>query len=367
LAQALTDAGRLAGAEANIKEAVALSQSGDTPPTVETADILYQYGYFSLNAKSDPELAKTLFNQALVIYRNVPGDQRLGIASTLGGLSNADQWSGNFVNAEQLVRDSMNLLGATVGRNHPDYAAAMANLGYLLMQQGKYAEAEQMLNESLQIERGDFGLDNQRVASIEADLGTVYEREGDPVRAMKMTQDAARIISQRLGADTYMAAYFMDAVAKLYLDGGNLDAAESTARKVLAIYEKTLPPRHLYVAASRHLLGEVLLRRGKLTEAEAELRAALDIDLDSAGTGGWRSARNEASLGWLLIAENNSADGEPLLVAARLKLLKTVGPLHPEAELATKRLAEYYREHHREAEAARILGELKQPAASVLR
>jgi hypothetical protein len=111
----------------------------------------------------------------------------------------------------------------------------------------------------------------------------------------------------------------------------------------------------------------VLLRRGKLTEAEAELRAALDIDLDSAGTGGWRSARNEASLGWLLIAENNSADGEPLLVAARLKLLKTVGPLHPEAELATKRLAEYYREHHREAEAARILGELKQPAASVLR
>ena len=60
LSQAQTDAGRLAGAEANIKEAVALSQSGNAPPSVETADILFQYGHFSLNAKSDPELAKTL-------------------------------------------------------------------------------------------------------------------------------------------------------------------------------------------------------------------------------------------------------------------------------------------------------------------
>ncbi len=137
LSQALADAGRLAGAEANIREAVALSQTGDARPSVETADILYQYGLFSLNAKSDPELAKTLFNQALVIYRSVPGDQRLGIATTLGALSGAAQWSGNFVNAEQLMRDSMNLMGATVGRNHPDYAATIANLGLLAHAAGK--------------------------------------------------------------------------------------------------------------------------------------------------------------------------------------------------------------------------------------
>jgi len=136
---------------------------------------------------------------------------------------------------------------------------------------------------------------------------------------------------------------------------------------VLAIYEKSLPPRHLYVAATRHLLGEVLLRRGQLREAEVELRAALEMDLSSAGPGDWRAARTEASLGWLLIAENNSAEGEQMLVAARSKMLKKVGPLHPEVELATKRLVDYYRAHHRDAEAVRVLNELKQPAASVLR
>jgi hypothetical protein len=115
------------------------------------------------------------------------------------------------------------------------------------------------------------------------------------------------------------------------------------------------------------LLGEVLLRRGQLSDAETELRAALDIDLGAAGPGDWRAARTEASLGWLLIAQNNSAEGEPMLVAARSKLLKTVGPLHPEVELATKRLAEYYRAHHRDAEAARVLAELKPIPAPVLR
>ncbi|HTD74288.1 MAG TPA: tetratricopeptide repeat protein, partial [Steroidobacteraceae bacterium] len=365
LSQALNDAGRLAGADANIKEAVALSRSG--PPSVETADILYQYATFSLNAKSDPEAATKLFTEALGIFRSVPGDQRLGIASTLGALSGAAQWAGKFANAEQLIRDSINLLGATVGRNHPDYATAMGNLGYLLMQQGKYADAELTLNEAIEIERGDFGVDNPRVATIEADLGTVYEREGDPVRAMKITQDALRIVSQRLDPNHYLVGYFMDAVAKLYLDAGNLDAAERTARQVLAIYEKSLPARHLYVAATRHLLGEALLRREQFTDAERELRAALDIDVATAGVDNWRAARAEASLGWLLIAKGNAAEGEPMLVAARSKLLQSVGPLHPEVALASQRLAQYYRLHHRDADATRVLAEVKQVPNSVLR
>ncbi|HEX3951655.1 MAG TPA: serine/threonine-protein kinase [Steroidobacteraceae bacterium] len=367
LAQSLNDAGRLGGAEASIKEAVALSRPGDAPLTVATADILYQYGYFELTAKSDPQAAGKLFSQALSIYRALPGDQRYGIASTLGALSAAAQWTGDFAKGEQLMREAINLFGATVGRNHPDYAAVMASLGYLLMEEGKYAEAEQALNEARQIERDDFGRDNQRVASIEANLGTVYEREGDPVRAMNITQDALRIASERLGPDHYLVGYFKDAVAKLQLDAGDLQAAESTARQVLAIYDKSLPARHLFVAATRHLLGEVLLQRGQLTDAERELRAALDIDLGSAGPADWRAARTEASLGWLLIAENNAAEGDPMLVAARTKLLKSLGPRHPEVALASERLAQYYRSHHRDADAARVLAELKQAPAAVLR
>ncbi|MGC1522920.1 MAG: hypothetical protein WA803_15375, partial [Steroidobacteraceae bacterium] len=113
--------------------------------------------------------------------------------------------------------------------------------------------------------------------------------------------------------------------------------------------------RHLYLASTHQLLGEVLLRRGSLAAAETELRTALDISNALAGTTSWRTARSEASLGWLLTLRNDAAEGEPMLVAARSKLLALKGAQDPAAQLATARLAEYYRTHHRDDEAARVL------------
>jgi tetratricopeptide (TPR) repeat protein len=355
LAQAQTDGGRFVGAETNIQQALSLSQGGNAPPSAETADILFQYAHFLLAAKSDPERASKLFTEALGIYRSVPGDQHLAIASTLSSLASPAIWSGDFVLAEQYQREGLNLLRSTVSHNYPDYASSLEGLGYILTERGKYAEAEQILNEALQIARGDFGEDNQRVASIEANLGTVYQREGNPVRAMAVTEDALRIVTIRLGPTHYLVGYFLDALANLYLVADNWSAAENYARQALAIYAQSLPVRHSFVAATRHLIGEVLLRRGQFAAAEVELRAALDIDSSSAGAGNWRTARTEASLGWLLISENKAIEGEPMLVAAQKKLFATLGPQHPEVMLATSRLAEYYRAHHRDAEAVKIL------------
>jgi hypothetical protein len=60
-------------------------------------------------------------------------------------------------------------------------------------------------------------------------------------------------------------------------------------------------------------------------------------------------------LGWALITRDKAAEGEPMLVSARAKLLATVGPQNPATKQATTRLAEYYRAHHRDAEAVRVL------------
>jgi hypothetical protein len=111
----------------------------------------------------------------------------------------------------------------------------------------------------------------------------------------------------------------------------------------------------LYIASTHQLLGEVLLRQGSLAAAETEIRTALDMNVGLAGPDSWRSARSEAGLGWTLIARDKSAEGEPMLLAARSKLLATVGPGHPATQQATAWLVEYYRAHHRNAEAARVL------------
>jgi serine/threonine protein kinase/tetratricopeptide (TPR) repeat protein len=365
LARALADAGHLVSAEGYLLEALKLSQSENAPPSEATADILVQYGHFELNAKSDPARATKLFNEALGIYRSIPGDQHLATASTLGGLASAALWSGDYMAAEEYQREALTIFRATVSRNHPDHSVALASLGYILTQRGKLTEAEQALNEALDIERSVFHADNERIASIYSDFGTLYLREGDPARAIAAGQEALRMTTERLHADHYMVGYYMDALANLYLGSGNLAAAEDYARKALAVYaQSSLPPRHLFVASTHQLLGEVMARRGQFAEAEKEQRGALEIQSALAGATNWRTARTEASLGWVLIAEDKAEDGEPLLVSAQRELMRTLGAKHPETRLATTRLADYFRTHHRDAEAARLLSRIDDPPRS---
>jgi hypothetical protein len=91
-----------------------------------------------------------------------------------------------------------------------------------------------------------------------------------------------------------------------------------------------------------------------LAAAEVELRSAVDINTALAGAESWRTARSQASLGWDLILRDDAAEGEPMLIAARNRLVATVGGKHAATQWASSHLADYLRTHHRDAEAALV-------------
>jgi hypothetical protein len=174
-------------------------------------------------------------------------------------------------------------------------------------------------------------------------------------RALTLMDDAVKIATQRDGAEHFMRGYYLDSRADIRLQNNDVAGAEADIEQALSIYARTLPSRHLYVASSRQLLGEILLRRGLLADAERELRSAADIETFLVGADNWRTARTEATLGWVLIRSGRDREGEPMLAAAQRKLESMLGPQHAEAQKATTRLVQYYREHHRDADVARVL------------
>ena len=355
LARALTDGGHLVSAEAYLQQSLELSRKGDQGSSLGTADILVQYAQFELTAKSDPEHARKLFEEALVIYRNTLGEQHLSVAVTLSGLASAASWMEDLAAAEHYERQAIEIFRGTVSRNYPDHAVALGSLGYILTQEGQYAEAEQLLKEALEIERTVFGENNERLALTEAHLGELYARRGDTAQAIDATQKAVAIAKEGLGADHYMTGYYLNDLAVQYLRADELPAAEEAARQALAVYAQSLPAQHLYVGSAKQTLGEILLRRGLLGAAEVELRSSYEINRAVAGADSWRTARSAASLGWLLIKREKYAEGEPMLVAARTGLLASVGAQRPATREATDRLVEYYRSRHRDPEAAQII------------
>jgi len=94
---------------------------------------------------------------------------------------------------------------------------------------------------------------------------------------------------------------------------------------------------------------------------QAEFRASADINAALTGPDSWRTARSSASLGWALIKDDKVAEGEPILVAARARLLATVGPHDAATQEATARLFDYYRSRHRDAEADQLLRRAGKP------
>jgi eukaryotic-like serine/threonine-protein kinase len=362
LARALTEGGHMVSAEADLQQALDLAHEGDgSSPSVETADILVQFGQFELNGKSDPQRASKFFAEALGIYRSAWGNQHLSVAAALSGLANAAVWVNDYAAAERYQREAIEIFQATVSRNYPDYAVGLATLGYILTQRGEYAEAERLLKEALQIDNSVFGDDNERSAQIEKHLSSLYDRQDDEPRAIKAILEAIAIATKRLGSNHYMTGYYLDALASLYLKENDLRAAEEVSRRSLAVFASSLPAQHLYVAGGRWTLGEILLRRGLPADAEAEFRASADINAALTGADSWRTARSSASLGWALIKDGKVAEGEPILVAARARLLATLGPHDGATQEATARLVDYYRSRHRDAEAEQVLRGASKP------
>ncbi len=364
LARALTEGGHMVSAEADLQQALDLAHDGDgSSPSVETADILVQFGQFELNGKSDPERASKFFAEALGIYRSAWGNQHLSVAAALSGLANAAVWVNDYAAQQTNHRQAMEIFHATVSRNYPDYAVGLATLGYILTQRGEYVEAERLLKEALQIDNEVvFGDDNERSAQIQKHLSSLYDRQDDEPRAIKAILEAIAIATKRLGSNHYMTGYYLDALASLYLKENDLRAAEEVSRRSLDVFaHSSLPARHLYVASARWTLGEILLRRGLPADAEAEFRASADINAALTGADSWRTARSNASLGWALIKDGNVTEGEPTLVAARARLLGTLGAHDGATQEATARLVDYYRSRHRDAEAEQVLRGANKP------
>ena len=194
----------------------------------------------------------------MAIYRSLPGDQNLAIASTLSALATDAMWSGDFAVSERYQREALTIFRATVSRNHPDHAVALANLGYILTQRGKYAEAEPALNEALEIERSVFGAGQSAFCHARKGLGNACtRREGDLHRAITViTEDAVKIASERLGPTHYMHGYYLDSLAHLKLQANDVKGAEAdTCGKPSPFMLQNFPrttcswPRHVTCSA----------------------------------------------------------------------------------------------------------------------
>jgi serine/threonine-protein kinase len=200
---------------------------------------------------------------------------------------------------EALALDEAVLANArsVMGEHHPYVAQIAVAIGNDLYHLGRYAEAEQRLRDALATQHELLAADSPYLAQTQDALGAVLlqqRRYDDAERAFTAARD---IWIEHYGADYSYVASARSELALVALSRGKVELAEKELRRVLADREAA---HDTDIAVDQARLGEAERRSGELDAALASERAALARATEIRGSASWEHALVERYLGLAL-------------------------------------------------------------------
>lgn len=286
--------------------------------------------------------AEPYYRKAFELRRKVFGEDHPEVARAMNNLAAARYGLGKHDEAEELWRRSLAIQQKTLGADHPEVAISLNNLGYLLSNRGKWDEALRMFDEVIAMQKRVGREEHAWVAMTQNNIGVALRDKGDWKGAAEAYRKALALNYKLYGEEHPEIANVTSNLAVALSDGKQWGEAEKQQRKALAMKRKLLPGSTA-LAFSLHSLSAILLGEGRaadLKEAEALVREAIETGRKSMGPEHWRIAQYESTLGAVLLREGKVPEAEPLLVEAAAKLEKLRGAESKATVEAKKELAE---------------------------
>jgi CHAT domain-containing protein/Flp pilus assembly protein TadD len=188
---------------------------------------------------------------------------------------------------------------------------------------GKFAEAQAPAKELLAL--------RQRVQ------GEGHWEAADAARRLQTLRQAARLPAAQQQALAGLAP--LDAKAQELRAQGQYAKAEPLLRKVLAVREELLGPKHPDTATTYHNLASNLAAQGKAQEGEPLLHKALAVREEVLGPRHPETAFTCDSLAFNLDAQGRAKEAEPLYRKALAILEEVLGPKHSDTAITCNNLA----------------------------
>ncbi len=165
-----------------------------------TARLLNQVGVYQWQRAEFVE-AKTLFERALAIDEATFGRDHPEVATNVNNLGEVLHTLGDLPRAKACFERALAIWEANLGANHPNVASAVNNLGLVLQDLGDLPRAKACYERALAIDEATFGRDHPEVATDVNNLGSVLKDLGDLPRAKACYERALKILLQFLPAD----------------------------------------------------------------------------------------------------------------------------------------------------------------------
>jgi serine/threonine-protein kinase len=275
LGTVLADRGFYDQAIQTLNEAVRL-QSTNGEPTPELMASLYQLADAHFEA-SHYDMAESLNQQLLPMYRRTYGDRHPRVADVLINLGAIQNDLGHYSEAEKYERQALDVVQAWYGKDAPETATDLTILARTLVYEKQFNEGVDLLQQSLAIKEKALGKVHPSVASTLNDLGNAASSQDKYDLAEQYFRREADIYRAVYGDHHYLLATALSNLASVYSGRHEWKRAEETFRIVIPIYIEAQSANNINTGIARIKLGRTLLRQNRYAEAEAETRAGYDV------------------------------------------------------------------------------------------
>jgi len=253
--------------------------------------------------------------------------------------------------AEPNLRKSVALRRASLPAAHPDIAAGLLSLVWLLQDQRNYAEAESLARESLVICRAAFPAEHPSIAATLNNVALLLQDQNKLDEAEPLFREVLAIRRAVHPAGDPQIARALDNLAKLLQMQRKIDEAEPLQREALAIRRAAFPVGHPEVGMGLNNLALVLFDQNKSAEAESLFRESVAIYRASLPAGHPRISDGLNNLASVLQVQSKFAEAEPLFRESMAIRRAALPARHPDIAVTLSNLASLLQIQNRITEA----------------
>jgi len=313
----------------------ALAEAARTQRIQRFMTNLFQGGDEAAGPADDLRVA-TVVDRGVQEANSLDGDPKVQaeLYGTLGGIY---QKLGKLDRADTLLSLALERRRALFGTDSAEVAESLVALGELRSDQAQLQQAEQLVRQGLDMSKRHLPPQHPAIGKATSALGTILENRGDYNQAIQVLEEAVRLQSLPLAAEADLAATLSE-LANCQFYVGHFDISESINQRVLAMDRRIYGERHPQVANDLINLGAIQYEQAHFPEAEKYQRQALDITQGFYGRDHPETASAMTHVARTLVSEKRLDEAADLLQQALVIQEHAYGKVHPRVASALNEL-----------------------------
>ncbi|KAL0929379.1 uncharacterized protein CTRU02_215545 [Colletotrichum truncatum] len=283
--------------------------------------------------------AEQMHRQTLELMQKVLGPENPSTLTSMSNLAGVLKSQGKYEEAEQMHRQTLELSQKVVGLDNPSTLTSMNNLAGVLKSQGKYEEAEQMHRQTLELRQKVLRLENPSTLTSMNNLALVLESQGKYEEAEQMHRQELELSKKVLRPENPSTLTSMNNLAGMLKSQGKYEEAEQMHRQTLELMQEVLGLENPSTLTSMNNLALVLESQGKYEEAEQMHRQTLELRQKVLGLENPSTLTSMNNLALVLESQGKYEEAEQMNRQALKLYKKVLGPENPSTLTSMNNLA----------------------------